>query len=255
MTQNAVVINREMSNPAKILLGFMKATGKWDSRELAAEFNIPLRTIQRWKTECFDSAIDATDAISGVPSAHEQNATRATDANSGAPLTPKTPDMALARNLHSCAGATNELPTEVLISKVVTPLAPQGGRTRGSRLDSDWQLPADWHTWARTNFPASNDDQVADQAAQFRDYWIAKPGAQACKLDWEATWRNWCRKGLSAYGSVRKPQSTGSFKPNGFVPYVVPYVAPKQSKGISQAQLEAMVLADEAEWEASRGVR
>jgi hypothetical protein len=63
--------------------------------------------------------------------------------------------------------------------------------------------------WARTNFPGASVEQIDDQAARFRDYWIAKPGAQACKLDWEATWRNWCRTGLSPLGNVRKPASTG----------------------------------------------
>jgi len=29
---------------------------------------------------------------------------------------------------------------------------------------------------------------------QFRDYWLAKSGADACKADWEATWRNWVRR-------------------------------------------------------------
>ena len=30
--------------------------------------------------------------------------------------------------------------------------------------------------------------------ADFHDYWTAKAGANACKLDWLATWRNWCRR-------------------------------------------------------------
>jgi len=66
-------------------------------------------------------------------------------------------------------------------------------------------------TWARVNCPAATVEQIQYQAAQFRDYWIAKPGAQACKLDWEATWRNWCRRGLSEAG-MRRPQSTGSYR-------------------------------------------
>jgi hypothetical protein len=106
--------------------------------------------------------------------------------------------------------------------------------------------------WARTNFPASTDAQVFDQAAQFRDYWIAKPGAQACKLDWEATWRNWCRKGLSAAGTVRKPQYTGSYRQSADV---IPYKPmPQPAQGMSQKQLEQWVLEDEARWEASRHV-
>lgn len=28
---------------------------------------------------------------------------------------------------------------------------------------------------------------------KFRDYWSAASGAKARKLDWDATWRNWCR--------------------------------------------------------------
>jgi hypothetical protein len=85
-----------MSNPAKVLLAYMRLSGQWDSRALAAEFDVPLRTIQRWKMECAASATDATGAISGVPLVHEHNATRATDATDGAP---RTPDLALARDL------------------------------------------------------------------------------------------------------------------------------------------------------------
>ena len=29
--------------------------------------------------------------------------------------------------------------------------------------------------------------------AQFRDYWVAQPGAKGSKTDWLATWRNWVR--------------------------------------------------------------
>jgi hypothetical protein len=96
----------------------------------------------------------------------------------------------------------------------ITPLPPKRGATkskRGERLPDDWQLPDDWRMWARTTYPASTDAQVTEQAEQFRDYWIAKPGAIACKLNWEATWRNWCRRGLSAAGVVRQPQYTGSY--------------------------------------------
>ena len=30
--------------------------------------------------------------------------------------------------------------------------------------------------------------------AKFRDYWLAASGANARKHDWDATWRNWCRR-------------------------------------------------------------
>jgi len=31
------------------------------------------------------------------------------------------------------------------------------------------------------------------------DYWRAKPGPDARKLDWQATWRNWMRKTGSSH--------------------------------------------------------
>lgn len=38
----------------------------------------------------------------------------------------------------------------------------------------------------------------SEEAARFRDYWIAQPGAKGRKLDWQATWRNWCRNAKPA---------------------------------------------------------
>ena len=32
--------------------------------------------------------------------------------------------------------------------------------------------------------------------AAFWDYWVAKPGQGGVKLDWLATWRNWCRRAV-----------------------------------------------------------
>jgi len=196
---------QDISNPAKILRGYMQATGISDAKELAETFDIPLRTIQRLKLECAingvaESANDAKRAISGVPDA------------------PIAPDMAFSEpSLALAHDARIETPSGLLSTSEVEgkvppiPPAAKPASKRGTRLDCNWQLPDDWRMWARTNFPASTDASVAEQAAIFRDFWIAKPGAQACKLDWEATWRNWCRKGLSAAGMVRKPQYTGSF--------------------------------------------
>lgn len=35
--------------------------------------------------------------------------------------------------------------------------------------------------------------QAIIEADKFRDYWKSKVGRDASKLDWNATWRNWCR--------------------------------------------------------------
>jgi hypothetical protein len=62
--------------------------------------------------------------------------------------------------------------------------------TKGSRLSADWVLPEDWESWASQERPDLNPQKVGEQ---FKDFWIAKAGAQGVKLDWLATWRNWVR--------------------------------------------------------------
>lgn len=60
----------------------------------------------------------------------------------------------------------------------------------GSRLPPDWKPSEDESGWARKERP---DLDIGKQADRFRDYWIAKTGKEATKLDWTATWRNWIR--------------------------------------------------------------
>lgn len=76
---------------------------------------------------------------------------------------------------------------------------------RGARLPAEWALPKSWGDWTRTNFPQSNDNRVRLEAEKFRDFWHAKAGKDACKLDWEATWRNWCRNAFAARNDYAKP--------------------------------------------------
>ena len=61
---------------------------------------------------------------------------------------------------------------------------------RGSRLQQDWVLPEDWKQWAESCRPDLKIPEVADQ---FKDFWVARPGKDGVKLDWQATWRNWVR--------------------------------------------------------------
>ncbi len=52
------------------------------------------------------------------------------------------------------------------------------------------QLPEDW-----AGFCSAERPDLDPQAtfARFSDYWRGVPGAKGRKLDWDATWRNWCR--------------------------------------------------------------
>jgi len=65
---------------------------------------------------------------------------------------------------------------------------------RGTRLPADWHLPDDWADWAIEQRPDWTPSHVRHIADCFRDYWSAKAGRDACKLDWLATWRNWVRR-------------------------------------------------------------
>lgn len=63
--------------------------------------------------------------------------------------------------------------------------------SRGERLPDDWTLPDDWLAWATgEGLPKPWAKAEADK---FRDYWRAQPGVKGRKVDWQATWRNWCR--------------------------------------------------------------
>ena len=57
---------------------------------------------------------------------------------------------------------------------------------RGTRLpenfEPDFQFAVD-----------SGIQNTLEEANKFRDYWTAQPGSKGVKLDWPATWRNWCR--------------------------------------------------------------
>lgn len=63
---------------------------------------------------------------------------------------------------------------------------------RGTRLPPGWAPSTENRRFAR-NLGAL-DSQIDREAQRFVNYWPAKPGAAGLKLDWEATWRNWCLK-------------------------------------------------------------
>lgn len=88
---------------------------------------------------------------------------------------------------------------------------PKRDASRGTRLDRDWTLPDDWRQWTRVTFPQSTDASVTDTAEAFRDYWHAKAGAHARKVDWEATWRGWCRRSMST--APLRPHSQPPLRP------------------------------------------
>ena len=69
------------------------------------------------------------------------------------------------------------------------PYSPPASR-RGTRLAEDFEPPEDWIAWAMKKRGWSREEAV-DECECFIRYWQAKPGREACKLDWPKTWQNW----------------------------------------------------------------
>ena len=78
------------------------------------------------------------------------------------------------------------------------PQKSPAARKIGGRLPEDWTLPDKWFDWVLLHCDPGEiqltSDDIKVQADWFKDYWHAKTGANATKLDWFATWRNWIRK-------------------------------------------------------------
>lgn len=69
---------------------------------------------------------------------------------------------------------------------------PVVGRTkRGTRIPDDFTVTASMVDWARENVPLVDGKRSTDR---FVNYFQAKTGRDATKLDWERTWRNWLLK-------------------------------------------------------------
>ena len=81
------------------------------------------------------------------------------------------------------------------------PPKPRKKTNRGSRLPEDWQ-PSE-RNLQDAGAEGLSPVEISREAEKFRDYWISKPGATACKLDWAATWRNWIRKSREMGGGGR----------------------------------------------------
>lgn len=71
------------------------------------------------------------------------------------------------------------------------------GSKRGTRLPKDWEPNDELRTGMREE---RLDLNIAIEVKKFRDFWTAKPGKDGLKLDWDATFRNWCRNARSPTG-------------------------------------------------------
>jgi hypothetical protein len=80
-----------------------------------------------------------------------------------------------------------------------------GGRApKGTRLPVDWLLPLDDEAWALAQ--GMTREKVQATATKFKNYWLAKSGKDATKIDWSRTWQNWVLTDIERTG---KPNGTG----------------------------------------------
>jgi uncharacterized protein YdaU (DUF1376 family) len=118
-------------------------------------------------------------------------------------------------------GWQTETPSHSQVTSEVVPFpepqklieTQQNGRAvrRGSRLPSDWLPDVAEIVYATDQgFDGATVMRIAED---FRDFWAAKAGADAVKVDWTATWRRWIRTERERRGKSR----TGNAGRVGFV--------------------------------------
>ena len=91
---------------------------------------------------------------------------------------------------------------------------PPTGVKRKRVSDTGTRIPADWLEDGETAKAEGLSQQESTyEADRFRDYWCGIPGRHGRKVDWLATWRNWCRKAAEerSRGPRGQPDRPGGF--------------------------------------------
>ena len=67
--------------------------------------------------------------------------------------------------------------------------ACQATQRRGTRLSDEWQPSEQDIAYALDR--GMTRERIATEAEKFKNYWTAKTGQGATKINWHSTWRNW----------------------------------------------------------------
>jgi hypothetical protein len=87
---------------------------------------------------------------------------------------------------------------------------------------------------------------VRIEAKKFRNYWVAKSGKDATKLDWEATWENWMlgskcqRAGGEGTGSVQPKETVAQYQARMAAERAAAQLTPEQKAAADVARRAAM---------------
>ena len=85
-------------------------------------------------------------------------------------------------------------------------------RKRGTRIPDDFAVTPEMVTWARERVPHV-DGRL--ETEKFINHWRSKPGREATKLDWTATWRNWMLNATGGRPARASPNGHGLVERDG----------------------------------------
>ena len=193
--------------PTAKLVAVLVAAGITDTKELADVIGVKIRAVQAARKPLAKRTTVRAPGCAASQCAH-QDAQTQQDAPENAPQCAETHHNALSPpRVHARIETPSGLLTHEDRFLDSPPSGPPKAKAtpkteRGKRLALDWQLPDQWRKWTRINFAHASDAQIDTEAEKFRDFWHAKAGQGATKLDWQATWRNWCRTAFAPRASA-----------------------------------------------------
>lgn len=186
--------------PTAKFVAVLIAAGVTDTKEIAAILGVGERAVQKIRKATHSSANSRTANHSSRTTVRSepQDANHSSETNHSSPKSePQFAEAPRARTrIETPSGLLSH--EEVLVTPPSVPPKSKSETKRGKRLALDWQLPDEWRDWARINFAHASAEMIELEGEKFRDYWHAKAGRDAAKLDWEAVWRNWCRRTFAA---------------------------------------------------------
>lgn len=104
-------------------------------------------------------------------------------------------------------GGANAAPPEPSIEPKKEKKTPSESKKTASRLPTDWTpTDTDMAYALGKGIPKSRAELMAEK---FRNYWVAKSGPGATKLDWGYTWQNWVLTELERNPNLAKPPDPG----------------------------------------------
>ncbi|CBI76874.1 conserved protein of unknown function [Bartonella clarridgeiae 73] len=109
--------------------------------------------------------------------------------NASPPDAERNSEAQKAEEKETPIGVSQKKHSSVVSSSSFCDVSHPKGKTQGCRLPSEWRADI-----AAAISEGLSEEQAHWQEKKFRDYWQAKSGKEAMKVDWSATWRNWYRR-------------------------------------------------------------